>query len=50
MRLPKLYYCKSLKQITVDANIAVASIQTNSLEDTMRLVYATTLVVTREMG
>ena len=50
VRLPKLHYCNSLKQITMDANIAVASIHTNSLEDTMRLVYATALVVTREMG
>ena len=34
----------------MDANIAAASIHTNCLEVTMRLVYATALVVTREMG
>ena len=50
VRLPKLHYCNSLKQITMDANIAVTSIRTNNLEDTLRLVYATALVVTREMG
>ena len=50
VRLPKLHYCNSLKQITMDANIAVASIHTNCLEETLRLVYATALVVNREMG
>ena len=50
VRLPRLHNSSSLKQVTVDADIAVASIPTNSLEDTMKLVYAIAVVVTKEMG
>ena len=50
MILLKLHYCNSLKQITSDVNQAVSSIPTTSLDDTMKLVYAAAVVVTREMG
>ena len=49
-RLPKLKYCKALKDYIFDANQVVRCISTSCISETVELMYAVACTITEHMG